>query len=152
MEASWDVCTYCAEKEADLARTRVHQGDRTTILSELTGTPPPVGWLVALSGAQRGETFPLGDGKNIIGKDATCTVRLLDEGISDIHARVLCSPTDRDGRCMIVDQDSTNGTFLNDGPGRIEREEIIDNDIVRFGNTELIFKSLPKGAIRRIRS
>jgi pSer/pThr/pTyr-binding forkhead associated (FHA) protein len=69
-----------------------------------------------------------------------------------VHARILCRMEDGDGRCEIVDQDSTNGTFLNDGPGRIEREEIIDNDIVRLGNTELIFKSLPRGAIRRLRS
>lgn len=149
MEASWDVCPYCAEKKEDLARTRVQAGDRTAILGE---SPSPVGWLVALSGAQRGQTFPLGDGKNGIGKDATCAVRLTDEGISDLHARILCYAEDGDGRWMVVDQDSTNGTFLNDGQGRIEREEIIDNDVVRFGTIDLIFKSLPKGAIHRLRS
>jgi pSer/pThr/pTyr-binding forkhead associated (FHA) protein len=149
MEASWDVCPYCAETKEDLARTRVHPEDRTTILGK---SSPPAGWLVALTGSQRGQTFPLGDGKNDVGKDANCAVRLSDEGISDLHARILRSAEDGDGRWVVVDQDSTNGTFLNDGQARIDREEIIDNDVVRFGNTDLIFKSLPKGAIHRLRS
>ena len=40
----------------------------------------------------------------------------------------------------MVDLDSTNGTYVNER--RVSREDLIDNDKIRFGRTELKFKSL----------
>ncbi len=45
-----------------------------------------------------------------------------------------------EGVFVLVDLDSTNGTYVNDS--RISKEELIDNDRVRLGRTELKFKSL----------
>ena len=43
---------------------------------------------------------------------------------------------------IIVDLDSTNGTFLNDSQEPISKEELVDNDTVVFGQTKMKFKCL----------
>ena len=153
MEESWDVCPYCAGggSARDLAETRVHVADHTIVLRSPTAGIPMIGWLVALSGGHRGEAFPLAEGRNAIGKDAGSTVRLLDDGVSETHARIVSDPLSGEAQHILMDLDSTNGTFLNDAGRRVDREEIVDNDLIRFGSTEMIFKTLPKGAIARLR-
>ena len=150
-EASWDVCPYCAGEREDLSQTRVQGLGETRVVGQEVGTPPLVGWLVLLSGEQRGEVFPLREGKTMIGRDPSCQVRILDDGISDTHARLLSEPGEGEARHVLVDLDSTNGTFLNERGRRIEREEVVDGDLLRVGDTELILKCLPKGAVARLR-
>lgn len=95
-----------------------------------------VGWLVPLSGAQRGRDFRLITGKNVIGTAADSHIVLYDPYMSSKHAAI----RHENGVFTLIDLDSTNGTFLNDR--RISKEELIDNDTVRIGRTELKFKSL----------
>ncbi|MCZ6601632.1 MAG: FHA domain-containing protein [Planctomycetota bacterium] len=146
MEKSWDVCPYCPRGEESLSRTRVHVG-----LTDQTPPSPFLGWLVALSGRHRGTLFPLSEGKNIVGKDSSNQVCVLDDGISDSHAKLACDSAGVQGRFVISDLDSTSGTFINGRASRIDREEIIDNDLVRFGSIEMIFKSLPCEAVARLK-
>lgn len=152
MEASWDVCPYCPGDEPDLDRTRERPRADTRVLSSRGDGASTVGWLVILTGHQRGEVLSLGEGKSIVGKDDSCQVRIQDDGISESHARITCDLASVQGRYTIADLDSTNGTYLNEGGSRIDREEIVDNDILRFGSVEAIFKSLPRAAIARLRS
>ena len=64
---------------------------------------------------------------------------VLDDGaISGKHASLRY----KDQKFTITDLDSTNGTFLNDRPDPIAREELKDNDILRIGEVTLKFKSL----------
>ncbi len=151
-EASWDVCPYCAKGTVDLSETRVHDGEHTLVVGTSHAGLPAVGWLVALSGTHRGITFSLREGKNCIGSDGSCEVRILDEGVSESHARIEFELAGSDGTFYLMDTDSTNGTFLNEAARPVEREEIVDNDLIRFGRTDTIFKSLPRGAIGRLRS
>lgn len=95
-----------------------------------------VGWVVALSGELKGRDFRLTPGKNLLGTSATCDVVLTDQYMSGRHASI----NYEDQRFTLIDLDSTNGTYLNDK--RISREELIDNDRIRLGRTELKFKSL----------
>lgn len=95
-----------------------------------------VGWVVALTGELKGRDFRLTPGKNLIGTSATCDVVLTDQYMSGRHASI----NYEDQRFTLIDLDSTNGTYLNDK--RISREELIDNDRIRLGRTELKFKSL----------
>lgn len=95
-----------------------------------------VGWIVALEGEQKGRDFRLTSGKNVIGTSADCDVVLTDRYMSSRHATI----TYDSGRFTLVDLDSTNGSFVNDK--KATREELIDNDTVRFGRTRLKFKSL----------
>lgn len=95
-----------------------------------------VGWVVALAGELKGRDFRLTPGKNLLGTSATCDVVLTDQYMSGRHASI----NYEDQRFTLIDLDSTNGTYLNDK--RISREELIDNDRIRLGRTELKFKSL----------
>lgn len=97
---------------------------------------PVVGWVVILSGELRGRDFRLVDGKNTMGTAADCDVVLTDPYLSSKHAVI----RHENGTFTVSDLDSTNGTFVNDR--RISRMDIIDNDKVRLGRTELKFKSL----------
>jgi pSer/pThr/pTyr-binding forkhead associated (FHA) protein len=97
---------------------------------------PVVGWVVVLSGELRGRDFRLVDGKNTMGTAADCDVVLTDPYLSSKHAVI----RHENGTFTLSDLDSTNGTFVNER--RVSRYDIIDNDKVRLGRTELKFKSL----------
>ena len=75
-------------------------------------------------------------GKNIVGTAADSDIVLTDQYMSSRHAVIRYE----DGIFVIVDLDSTNGTYVNDD--RCSKEELIDNDRLRVGRTELKFKSL----------
>ena len=95
-----------------------------------------VGWVVAMSGDLKGRDFRLTPGKNVLGTSATCDIVLTDQYMSSRHSTINYD----DGLFTLVDLDSTNGSYVNDK--RVSREELIDNDKVRLGRSELKFKSL----------
>ena len=95
-----------------------------------------VGWIVCLNGALQGKDFRLVTGKNVMGTAADCDIVLTDAYLSAKHSVI----RHEEGRFMLVDLDSTNGTFVNDR--RVSKTELIDNDKVRIGRTEMKFKSL----------
>ncbi len=99
---------------------------------------PVVGWLVALTGDQKGEDFRLHEGQNVIGSTADCQITLKNTTVTARHASLRY----QDGRFVLTDLDSTNGTWLNDRPDRIAREELKDNDLIRIGDISLKFKCL----------
>jgi phage tail-like protein len=97
-----------------------------TLLLELPGQPP--------------RTFELQRGSNIIGRDPQSAVHVDAEGVSRQHARVLCTPA----VVLLVDEGSTNGTFVN---GRRlatdERHVLRDGDVVQIGMATLRFTAAP---------
>ena len=95
-----------------------------------------VGWVVPVSGTQKGQDFRLVDGKNLMGTAADADVVLTDAYMSSRHATI----RHENGRFMLIDLDSTNGSFVNGE--RITKHELFDNDRIRVGRTELKFKSL----------
>lgn len=113
-------------------------GDKTQFIQvvEENEFKPVVGWLVALNGALKGHDFRIRDGKNVIGTAADTDIVLTDQYMSARHAVI----RHEEGMFVIVDLDSTNGTYVNDQ--RCSKEELIDNDRVRLGRTEMKFKSL----------
>ena len=152
MEDSWTICPYCQKTgyqtagapasaktrlEGEPVREAAAAGRKTVLLSEKR-KPPVVGWLVALTGEQKGEDFRIRDGQNIIGSAPDADVILRDTAVSSKHASLRY----KDQKFFITDLDSTNGTFLNDDLERIAREELKDNDIVRIGEISLKFKCL----------
>ncbi len=112
-------------------------GDKTQFIQVVVDKPKEcVGWVVVLSGPQKGQDFRIVPGKNVLGTAADCDIVLTDQYLSARHAVIRYE----EGTFMLVDLDSTNGTFVNDS--RCAKEELIDNDRVRLGRTELKFKSL----------
>ncbi len=95
-----------------------------------------VGWIVVMQGSQKGMDFRLFEGTNSIGAAADNDIVVTDEYLSSKHAAIRFE----DGRYELRDHESTNGSFVNEK--KIDREELIDNDSVRFGRTEFRFKAL----------
>jgi hypothetical protein len=160
MEATWDRCPYCPDP-AKMGRpaippTRVNTpaGDipdptpvkkpqpKKTVVMQEASQAPVVGWLVALTGKHKGTDFRLREGKNIVGSDPECEIVLLDDFISSKHANIKYVAKDAERVFIITDLDSTNGTFLNDSQEPVAREELVDNDMVTFGQTKMKFKCL----------
>ena len=65
--------------------------------------------LVITSGTKAGAEFPLGRDEITIGRSSDSAIIIRDDYTSTHHARIMLW----NGRWMIQDLDSTNGTFLN---------------------------------------
>jgi hypothetical protein len=158
MEDSWEICPFCQKTgyavaaPPPLAKTRIDTGPaagmpmgggapagpRKTVLISDQKRSPVVGWLVAMSGEQKGQDFRVHDGQNILGSAPESDIHLTDATVSGKHA----SLRHKDNKFYLVDLDSSNGTFLNNGSESIAREELHDNDTIRVGELTLKFKCL----------
>lgn len=95
-------------------------------------------WLYVNAGSQAGRDFRLGSQATLGRNSMECEIVLSDPGISDKHARIK-----REGaEFVLYDLASLNGTYLNDT--QIRRQLLTDNDKIRIGGTELIFKVTPR--------
>jgi hypothetical protein len=100
------------------------------------GKVSAVGWLVGVSGRNADKTFPLKSGKTTIGTGSDCDVVIDDQFASTRHAEVRFEGK----HFRIVDLGSTNGMTINDK--KVRDHELVDNDRVVLGRTELKFKSV----------
>jgi len=100
------------------------------------GKRPLVGWLVAMNGPHKGKDFRLYDGKNVIGTAAHLDIVITDPFLSATHAVI----RHEEGNYMMLDLDSTNGSFVNNE--RVRHHEMISNDRIRIGRTNFRFKAL----------
>ncbi len=115
-------------------------------------TRPLVGVLAAPDAGSGGRVFPLRVGKNRIGGERGCEIRLEDDPqVSGQHALIL----HRGGTLYLTDRMSTNGTFLNGDEVDPAANAVVlgDRDRIRCGGTELIVLRLdpppaPGGAAR----
>jgi hypothetical protein len=72
----------------------------------------------------------------LIGRRETCAVALpWDDRVSRVHAELV--PVG--GQWAVVDDGSTNGTFVN-GERVMRRRRLADRDAVRVGHTQLLFR------------
>ena len=78
--------------------------------SEVDALAAPAEWaLVAYAGAALGRVFPLAAGQVIVGRAPDSGLSLLDGEVSRQHARFQVD----EGRVLVEDLDSTNGTRVN---------------------------------------
>jgi two-component system cell cycle response regulator len=103
----------------------------------VTPVPPPrpaggEAYLVHIHplGPEAAGPHPLGPKPAVIGRDSGCTIIDPDPSVSRRHAIVLLQS---DGRFLLTDLGSTNGTFVNDA--RVESSILADGDHVRFGSS-----------------
>jgi len=88
-----------------------------------------------IQGPDKGRTFELGDREQVVGRDSE-SVRLSDGTVSRRHACLWR----RNGRWVLEDYGSANGTYLNGV--RVRRGvEIHGGDQIRCGSTLLVFAS-----------
>lgn len=117
--------------------------DKTVIFSDKrqASTPGPEGgrklvaWLVSYDINPDGTDFRLYEGRTRIGRKSTNDIILNQAGISDEHALMLY----RDGKFLIQDNLSTNGTLIN-GISIEEKTVLKNDDIIKIGNVELKLK------------
>lgn len=112
---------------------------RTTVLSDKSGPLRKskgriIGWLVTFTHNPDGEDFRIYAGYNRIGANPVCDILIEDETVSGSHAIIVY----RDGRCLIKDDLSRNGTFVN-GREITEAQPLQTYDQIRVGNTHLTF-------------
>lgn len=169
MDASWDRCPYCpdpAQMRAPIPPTRIgaapppapasagspgaaagqppadkRSHKKTQIVAEVKRTPV-VGWLVALTGNHKGEDFRIREGRNAIGSDPGNEIVLTDGTVSSKHAHINYIEKGDVRQFILVDMDSTNGTFLNDSSDPLSKEELVDGDTIAFGQVKTKFKCL----------
>ena len=97
---------------------------------------PVVGWIVPIAGEKQFQTFKLQYGETRIGTTSNSHIVLNDGYMSTDHAKIIMSPTG----FTLQDNNSTNGTFANER--RIQRHELVDNDMIMFGKTMCKFKTI----------
>lgn len=86
-------------------------------------------------GNDKGKSFTVADETVSIGRDRSNSIRLDDDEVSRHHCSILVE----DGVTFLVDENSSNGTFLNGSP--VERSELKKGDRVRVGRTQFVFES-----------
>ena len=123
---------------------RARRGEAKVVRSEELKderTLPIAGWVLVLNGKHKGEDFRLREGKNTVGTTPDCEVCITDGHVSAKHAVIhVKRATETTGSYSVVDLDTTNGTFLNTSQEKIQREELVDNDVVVFGTIRCKFK------------
>ncbi len=86
--------------------------------------------LVAILGPLSGMSFPLTDSGSVIGRHSTADISLNDGQISGRHAWVGMV----NGKPVVRDQGSTNGTYLNDQLNQtLSEAELKDGDLLILG-------------------
>jgi hypothetical protein len=105
----------------------------------LTSKGKLVGWLVSYARNPDGEDFKLHAGYNRIGANPACDIVIDDDTVSGSHAIIVF----RDGRFLIKDDLSRNGTYVNNKEVT-EAHPLQSYDQVRFGNTVLTFVAAQK--------
>ena len=119
--------------------------ERTIAAQKLDASAAPkryvVGWLVGLNGTARGESFAVRIGRNILGRDRRSDIVVNDDQASSHHADLVFRPEER--RFILMDHNSTNGTYVNDT--EIEpRRDLVVRDIIRIGSHRFLFMPLCK--------
>ena len=104
-----------------------------------TRSRPPIGELVVSAGADAGLTVAVAD-DTVLGRDAEADVVLQDPSgkISRRHARIRLS----DGKPVIEDLESTNGTYLN-GKRIDAPQPLKEGDRIAIGESTLEFVPAP---------
>jgi diguanylate cyclase (GGDEF)-like protein len=92
------------------------------------------------AGTDLGARYQLGKDPVVIGRDDNCDVSVNDDSVSRRHACITPSPQGH----VVMDLQSTNGTFVNDT--RITQQQLLkDGDYLRVGNG--IYRFLAGGNI-----
>jgi hypothetical protein len=99
-----------------------------------------VGLLVTYSTNPNGQVFNIFEGKNFIGRDMPVDICIPDNEVSGKHFSILYRSAD--GRFKFKDEQSSNGTFLNEV--LTDEGELTSFDVIRIGGTRLIFIAIPQ--------
>lgn len=93
--------------------------------------------LIIIDGPAEGQKFALEEhGLVMIGRDHNCTFQILDPQISRLHLQIK-----RDAKAnghLAIDFKSANGVLVN-GKSITEETPLDDGDVMRIGNTSIVY-------------
>ena len=100
-----------------------------------------VGFLVCYNRYPNGKAFNLYEGRNYIGRDASCDICIPDDNqLSGRHMSIMYRNVDN--KFKFRDEQSSNGTFINK---ELKDDGELENyDIIRLGSTLFIFMPIPQ--------
>lgn len=81
--------------------------------------------------------FPVGEAAITIGRSPATAIRVPEDGVSRQH----CVISPAGGRLIVLDQGSTNGTFVNGA--LIRQARLNDGDVVQVGSTRIRVQAKP---------
>jgi pSer/pThr/pTyr-binding forkhead associated (FHA) protein len=160
IDEAWDLCPYCPKgrketRKVSSAGVPLPSGRPVPSRPQSRVAPPlvrtaalpktpsqrryVVGWLVGLNGSQRGESFAVRIGRNVLGRDRRSDIHVDDDLASAHHADLVFRPEER--RYILMDANSTNGTFVNESEIQ-PRRDLGPNDVVRIGTQQFLFVPL----------
>jgi diguanylate cyclase (GGDEF)-like protein len=88
-------------------------------------------YLIVLTGETVGSMHRI-EGESVVGRSASATIRLNDDGVSRRHAKL----TQKGVLVILEDLQSANGTFVNDE--QITERILKDGDKIRIGSTTIL--------------
>ena len=92
-----------------------------------------LGRFTILNGSRAGQRLGLGGSGIRIGREsAICEIVLENPKVSRLHAEVVSI----DGKVMLIDRNSSNGTYVNDQ--KIDKRFLEDGDIIYFGGRNAV--------------
>ena len=109
---------------APVGREKSDSGSRSALL---------LGRFTILNGSRAGERLGLGGSGIRIGRESSiCEIVLENPKVSRLHAEVVSI----DGKVLLIDRNSSNGTYVNDQ--KIDKRFLRDGDIIYFGGRNAI--------------
>jgi S1-C subfamily serine protease len=122
-----DVATTVETIVAPVGRER---GEHESIVAAATAM---LGRFTILNGSRAGERLGLGGSGIRIGRErAICEIVLENPKVSRLHAEVVSI----DGKVLLIDRNSSNGTYVNDQ--KIDKRFLQDGDIIYFGGRNAV--------------
>ena len=92
--------------------------------------------IIVISGARKGDYYPLGRRTNVVGRDEAVPIQILDEHVSRKHMQIRFD--EGRGQYCVLDMRSKHGVFVNGG--KVHDEAVlVDGDQIRIGRTDLLF-------------
>lgn len=92
-----------------------------------------LGRFTILNGAKAGQKLGLGGSGIRIGRESSiCEIVLENPKVSRLHAEVVSI----DGKVLLIDRNSSNGTYVNDQ--KIDKRYLKDGDIIYFGGRNAV--------------
>ena len=92
--------------------------------------------IIVMTGAQKGDYYPLGHRTNVIGRDEALPIQILDEHVSRKHMKIRFDKNK--DKYYAVDMKSKHGVLINGT--KISDETALNNeDYITIGKTSLLF-------------
>jgi pSer/pThr/pTyr-binding forkhead associated (FHA) protein len=99
--------------------------------------------LVCVHGMNKGDEFPLYEGKNVVGRAPESSVLLFDKKCSRNH----CIIHKKGRHYSVEDLDSRNGTLLNGKRVTSKAKSAAFGDVIKIGKTVLVLSDKAVGSV-----